>query len=168
MQDKLITSIHNKADKRYEALLRTAEEARTRGVEVLEGIGTLVLDDSIPDRNLRKDIFALLPSDDITKLVEGCRNLQSGAGGSGSSLSLVNHWYGYTRKYSPALLEKTPFQFVAESLAGPRSRVLERSECWRQGKIIRRRTFRLSPAPLGQIRRSSGCERRNGPLTATL
>jgi TnpA family transposase len=118
MQDKLISSIHNKADKRYEALLRTAEEARTRAVEVLEGIGTLVLDDSIPDRNLRKHIFALLPSDDITKLVEGCRNLQSGAGGSGSSLSLVNHWYGYTRKYSPAMLEKTPFQFVAESPLG--------------------------------------------------
>jgi TnpA family transposase len=118
MQDKLITSIHNKADKRYEALLRTAEEARTRAVEVLEGIGTLVLDDSIPDGKLRKRIFALLPSDDITKLVEGCRNLRSGAGGSGSSLSLVNHWYGYTRKYSPALLEKTPFQFAADSPLG--------------------------------------------------
>jgi hypothetical protein len=118
MQDKLITSIHNKADKRYEALLRTAEEARTRAVEVLEGIGTLVLDDSIPDGKLRNHIFALLPSDDITKLVEGCRNLRSGAGGSGSSLSLVNHWYGYTRKYSPALLEKTPFQFAADSPLG--------------------------------------------------
>jgi len=118
MQDKLITSIHNKADKRYEALLRKAEEARTRAVEVLEGIGTLVLDDSIPDNDLRKHIFALLPSDDITKLVEGCRSLRSGAGGSGSSLSLVNHWYGYTRKYSPALLEKTPFQFVADSPLG--------------------------------------------------
>ena len=59
MQDKLITSIHNKADKRYEALLRKAEEARTRAVEVLEGIGTLVLDDSILDNDLRKHIFAL-------------------------------------------------------------------------------------------------------------
>jgi hypothetical protein len=51
MQDKLITSIHNKADKRYEALLRTAEEARSRAVEVLEGIGTLVLTIPFPMEN---------------------------------------------------------------------------------------------------------------------
>ena len=45
MQDKLITSIHNKARKRYDGLLRTAEEARSRAVEVVEELGTLVLDD---------------------------------------------------------------------------------------------------------------------------
>ena len=116
MQDKLITSIHNKARKRYEELLRATEEARTRAVEVLEGMGTLVLDDSIPDNNLRKHIFDLLPSEDIGRLVEGCRNLRTGA--DGSPLGLVKHWYGYTRKYSPALLEKTPFQFAEDSPIG--------------------------------------------------
>ncbi len=116
MQDKLITSIHNKARKRYEELLRATEEARSRAVEVLEEMGTLVLDDSIPDNKLRKYIFDLLPSEDIGRLVEGCRNLR--AGGDGSSLALVKHWYGYTRKYSPALLEKTPFQFAEDSPLG--------------------------------------------------
>jgi TnpA family transposase len=116
MQDKLITSIHNKARKRYEELLRATEEARTRAVEVLEGIGTLVLDNSIEDKTLRKHIFDLLPSEDICRIVEGCRNLR--AGGDGSPLALVNHWYGYTRKYSPALLEKTPFQFAEDSPLG--------------------------------------------------
>ena len=48
MQDKLITAVHNKARKRYEELLQATEEARMRAVEVLEGVGTLVLDDSIP------------------------------------------------------------------------------------------------------------------------
>ena len=116
MQDKLITSIHNKARKRYEELLRSTEEARSRAVEVLEGMGTLVLDDSIPDHKLREHIFDLLPSADISRLVEGCRNLRAGA--DGSPLGLVNHWYGYTRKYSPALLEKTPFQFAEDSPLG--------------------------------------------------
>ena len=116
MQDKLITSIHNKARKRYEELLRATEEARSRAVEVLEGMGTLVLDDSIPDNALRKHIFNLLPSEDMSRLMEGCRNLR--AGGDGSPLGLVNHWYGYTRKYSPALLEKTPFQFAEDSPLG--------------------------------------------------
>ena len=116
MQDKLITSIHNKARKRYEELLRATEEARSRAVEVLEGMGTLVLDDSIPDNPLRTHIFNLLPSEDMSRLMEGCRNLR--AGGDGSPLGLVNHWYGYTRKYSPALLEKTPFQFAEDSPLG--------------------------------------------------
>jgi hypothetical protein len=39
MQDKLITSVNNKARKRYEELLWATEEARTRAVEVLEGMG---------------------------------------------------------------------------------------------------------------------------------
>jgi hypothetical protein len=116
MQDKLITSIHNKARKRYDDVLRATEEARSRAVEVLEGMGTLVLNDSIPDHELRKHIFALLPSDDITRLVEGCRNLRAGA--DGSPLGLIHHWYGYTRQYSPALLEKTPFQFAQGSPLG--------------------------------------------------
>ena len=116
MQDKLITSIHNKARKRYEELLRATEEARSRAVEVLEEMGRLVLGDSIPDNKLRKHILDLLPSEDISRLVEGCRNLR--AGGDGSSLGLLKHWYGYTRKYSPALLEKTPFQFAEDSPLG--------------------------------------------------
>lgn len=116
MQDKLITSIHNKARKRYDGLLHAAEEARSRAVEVVEEMGMLVLSDSIPDDQLRGQIFAVLPSDDMTRLVEGCRTLRTG--NAGSPLGLVHHWYGYTRKYSPDLLEKTPFQFVESSPIG--------------------------------------------------
>jgi len=48
-------------------------EPMKKAVEVLEEMGTLVLDDSIPDNKLRKHIFDLLPSEDISRLVEGCR-----------------------------------------------------------------------------------------------
>jgi hypothetical protein len=116
MPDKLITSSHNKARKRYDDMLRATEETRSRAVEVLEGMGTLVLNDAIPDHALRKPIFALLPSDAITSLVDGCRNLRAGA--DGSPLGLIHPWYGYTRQDSPALLEKTPFQCAEHSPLG--------------------------------------------------
>lgn len=116
MQDKLITSIHNKARKRYEDLLRATEEARSRAVEVLEEMGNVVLDDSIPDHEVREAIFKLLSAEDVGRLIEGCRNLR--AGNDGSPLALIHHWYGYTRKYSPALLEKTPLQFAEGSPLG--------------------------------------------------
>ena len=69
MQDKLITGVHNKARQRYEELLRATEEARTRAVEVLEDVGSLVLDDTVSDETLRQAIFATISSDDLNRLV---------------------------------------------------------------------------------------------------
>ena len=73
MQDKLITGVHNKARSRHEKLLRATEQARSRAVEVLEELGAMVLDELIPDAELRKRIFAWLPSTDLDSLVAGCR-----------------------------------------------------------------------------------------------
>jgi hypothetical protein len=116
MQDKLITGVHNKARQRREDILRATEEARRRAVEVLEEVGSLVLDESIPDAELRRDIFARLPRTDMELLVEGCRHLREGD--DGSHLRFVTHWYPYTRRYSPKLLEVTPFRFVSDPALG--------------------------------------------------
>ena len=113
MQDKLITGVHNKARQRYEELLRATEEARTRAVEVLEEVGSLVLDDAVSDEGLRQAIFATISNDDLNRLVVGCRALRDDH--AGSPLGLVAQWYGYTRQYSPVLLERTPFQFAQQS-----------------------------------------------------
>jgi hypothetical protein len=91
MQDKLITGVHNKARQRREDILRATEEARRRAVEVLEEVGSLVLDGSIPDAELRRDIFAGLPRTDMERSVEGCRHLREGD--DGSHLRFVTHWY---------------------------------------------------------------------------
>jgi TnpA family transposase len=116
MQDKLITGVHNKARHRYEELLRASEEARSRAVEVLEELGAIVLDDSVADAGLRAAIFNRLPSAEISRLVDGCRTLR--ASNEGSPLGVIHYWYGYTRKYSPALIEQTPFQFAESSPIG--------------------------------------------------
>jgi hypothetical protein len=42
------------------------------------------------------------------------------------TLGLIDYWYGYTRKYSPALIEKTPFQFPENSPIGPRLPISDR------------------------------------------
>ena len=91
VQDKLITGVHNKARQRREEVLRAIQEARRRVVEALEEVGSLVLDESIPDAELRRDIFARLPRTDMELLVEGCRHLREGD--DGSHLRFVTHWY---------------------------------------------------------------------------
>jgi hypothetical protein len=92
-------------------------ETTHAAVEVLEELGAIVLDDSIADAALRAAIFARLPSAEISRLVDGCRTLR--ASNEGSHLGVIHHWYGYTRKYSPALIEQSPFQFAEGSPIGP-------------------------------------------------
>jgi len=116
VQDKLITGIHHKAQRRREVLLRASEEAKRRAAEVLEQLGALVLDESIPDPELRHRILARIPGGEIATLVDGCRQLREGD--DGSPLGFTAHWYGYTRQYSPALLERMPFRFTEQSSLG--------------------------------------------------
>jgi hypothetical protein len=109
MQDKLITRVHNKARKRREEVLQDTDRTRQRVVIVLEEIGSLVVDDAIPDDELRMRIFTKHPGADLTVVVAECRQLRDRD--DGSHLGFLTSWYGYTRKYSPALLAVTPFDF---------------------------------------------------------
>ncbi len=52
----------------------------------------------------------------MTTLVDGCHQLR--VGDDGSHLGLTAHWYGYSREYSPSLLDKTPFRFTPQSALG--------------------------------------------------
>ena len=52
----------------------------------------------------------------MATLVDGCHQLRDGD--DGSHLSLTARWYSYTREYSPALLDKTPFRFAEQSALG--------------------------------------------------
>jgi hypothetical protein len=61
-QDKLITTVHGKAKKRRDELLRASEEAKRRAVEVVEVMGELVLNESIPDAQLRNEILWRMPA----------------------------------------------------------------------------------------------------------
>jgi hypothetical protein len=79
-------------------------------------MGELVLDESIPDAQLRNEILWRIPDDEMATLVDGCRQLRTGD--DGSHLGLTAHWYAYTREYSPALLEKTAFRFAEQSALG--------------------------------------------------
>ena len=115
-QDKLITTVHGKAKKRRDELLRASEEAKRRAVEVVEVMGELVLDKSIPDAQLQNEILWPIPDEEMATLVDGCRQLRNGD--DGSHLGLTARWYSYTREYSPALLDKTPFRFAEQSALG--------------------------------------------------
>ena len=95
-QDKLITTVHGNAKKRRDELLRASEEAKRRAVEVVEVMGELVLDRSIPDAQLRNEILWRIPDEEMVTLVDGCRQLRNGDDGShlGLTAPLVQLYAG--------------------------------------------------------------------------
>lgn len=113
--DKVMNDIHNKARKRRQQLLRASEEVRSRAVEVLEVIGTLTLDEAIPDPRLRAEITQRYPREELTRLVEGSRQLREG---DGSHYRLTESSWDYTRRFSPTLLRVMPLQWAEGSLIG--------------------------------------------------
>lgn len=113
--DKVMNDIHNKARKRRQQLFQASQEARSRAVEVLEVLGTLTLDETIPDPGLRSEIIQRYPREELTRLVEGSRQLREG---DGSYYRLTESSWDYTRRFSPTLLRVMPFQWAEGSLIG--------------------------------------------------
>ena len=111
MQDKLITSLHNKAKGRQRELHLSNEETRSLALELVEVIGEILVDDSVPDDRLRERIYEHWSAEALQSLVDQCRKLRNK---DDSHLSLLSAWYGYTRQYSPQLLAVTPFEFPEE------------------------------------------------------
>lgn len=123
MQDKLITRVHNQARVRRDTVVKASEQARRRAVEALEQIGGLVLDDTIPDAELRTRIFARIPNEKLAERVSECRTIRSGD--DGSHLGFLTPWYSYIRQYAPALLARVPFEFGSAPALGEAVKLLQ-------------------------------------------
>ena len=109
MHDKLMTSYHNKARRRRDELLQRAEQARSDAIQAFEQLGSLILDQSIADQDLRSTILKMYPTERLTDMVSDCRALRFGD--DSSYLEYLQPWYAQLRRYLPALLENVGFQF---------------------------------------------------------
>lgn len=108
--DKLMNDVHSSARKRRQQLLKASEEARQRSLEVMEVIGTMALDETIPDGELRPRILRKYPSEELTRLVDGSRHLRESDEGSHYRYTAPS--WGTTRRYSPLLFSVMPFRWA--------------------------------------------------------
>lgn len=116
MQDRLITRYQNQAKEKKEALLRSAEKARTEAIEAFEDIGMVILDEEhIGDEDVRKEVFSKRSAQSLRELLAVCQSIKFGAD---AHLDFMSSSYGETRKYSPQMLLNTPFQFKEDSPVG--------------------------------------------------
>ncbi|WP_425145104.1 hypothetical protein [Deinococcus sp.] len=159
--DKVMNDIHNKARKRRQQLLQASQEARSRAVDVLEVLGTLTLDEAIPDPGLRSEIIQRYPREELTRLVEGSRQLREG---DGSYDRLTESSWDYTRRFSPTLLRVMPFQWAEGSLIGQAVVHLRTFNAW-QTQTRGRRADRLAATKVAALRADpAGWEHRSVPF----
>jgi TnpA family transposase len=116
MQDRLITHYENQAREKKDALLRSAEKARTEAIEAFEDIGMIVVDEEhIVDGDVRKEVFRKRSPESLRELLADCQTIKFGAD---AHLGFMSSSYGETRKYSPQMLLNTPIKFKEDSPVG--------------------------------------------------
>lgn len=116
MQDRLITRYQNQAREKKDALLRSAEKARTEAIEAFEEIGMVIVDEeNIVDNDVRKEVFKKRSAESLRDLLADCRSIKFGAD---AHFEFMSSSYGQSRKYSPQMLACTPFKFKENSPVG--------------------------------------------------
>jgi TnpA family transposase len=116
MQDRLITHYENQAREKKDALLRSAEKARTEAIEAFEDIGMIVVDEEhVVDGDVRKEVFRKRSAQSLRELLADCQTIKFGPD---AHLGFMSSSYGETRKYSVQMLLNTPIKFKDGSPVG--------------------------------------------------
>jgi TnpA family transposase len=116
MQDRLITRYQNQAREKKDALLRSAEKARTAAIEAFEDIGLVIVDEAnIVDGDVRKEVFKKRSAQSLRELLVDCQSMKFGPD---AHLQFMSSSYSQSRKYSPKMLACTPFNFKENSPVG--------------------------------------------------
>ena len=115
-QERLITRYQNKAREKKEALLRSAEQARTEAIEAFEDTVVVILDEEhVIDKDVRKEVFNKRSAESLKELLADCQSIKFAGD---VQLDFMGSFYGETRKYSPQMLLNTPYQFKDNSPVG--------------------------------------------------
>jgi hypothetical protein len=60
----------------FQELLQSSEQARSQTIAAFETLGAIIVDETIPDEQVRLRIFEQLPNEQIQTLVAGCRQIR--------------------------------------------------------------------------------------------
>lgn len=112
MNERLNTHYHNGAREKKDSVARGEEEARTLAIGALEDIGTVVISETVKDKDVRAEIFKIRSRESLKELLAACHSKKLA---ERSHLGFVSSYYGEMRKYSPQMLRAMPFNFKENS-----------------------------------------------------
>jgi hypothetical protein len=108
MHFKLVTKMYTQAEHQIELDMQKKRKNIKASLAMLKSIGTVLLDETISDANLRKTVFAQIERDDLqTQMVTADIWL---TGKFSHVFYRVIHRFGYIRRFAPALLAHLQFE----------------------------------------------------------
>jgi len=117
MHDKLLLRISSQAEREVDEAFARKRKSVQRSAVMLQKLGVVLLNDEVPDEELRKTIFREVPRDELTALVAESAEL------SGDKVELefqqVMRRYGYLRRYAPAVLEHLALESQSNGQSSP-------------------------------------------------
>ena len=107
MFDKILRRMHTQAEHDLDEQMRRQRQAIKGALDVLQSLGTLILDNTIEDRELRLRLFEVVPREALLAQVEGLSEWVTGK--TSDVFHGVVRRQSYLRQFSPALLRALSF-----------------------------------------------------------
>jgi TnpA family transposase len=113
MHDKLITSVHTRAENRIAKVMNRRRRAINRSLMTFRSLGTVILDDSIDDGQLRRILFQQVDKESLSKQVSEVDDWLTDK--HSHIFHQVTQRYTYLRQFAPALLQAIELQSDTEA-----------------------------------------------------
>jgi uncharacterized protein DUF4158 len=108
MYDKLITWVYTQAEQALDEQLRRQRKTIQGSLAALKSLGQIILDETVPDRELRARLFDKVPKDLLAAQVEALNEGVSGKKSDGF-FGVVSR-FSYLRQFAPAFLRALDFK----------------------------------------------------------
>lgn len=112
MYDKLITWVHIQAEADLNEQLRQQRKTIQSSLTSFKSLGTIVLDDTVPDIDLRIRLFDKIPRDELATQMEALDEWITGK--KSDAFHGVISRFSYLRQFAPAFLRALDFKPEAE------------------------------------------------------
>ena len=108
MHDKLMTSVHNRAEGEIAKEMKRRRKAINRSLATFHTIGTVILDDSVDDKQLRQMLFQQIDKSLLEKQVSEVDKWLTDK--HSHVFHQVSQRYSYLRQFAPALVNAIDLQ----------------------------------------------------------
>jgi TnpA family transposase len=108
MQDKLLLRICSQAEREVDEALARKRKSIQRSASMLQKLGKVLLDDEVPEEEIRTAVFEQVPRDELAAQVAESVDLAGDK--AEQEFKRVMRRFSYLRRYTPAVLEHLAFE----------------------------------------------------------
>lgn len=105
--DQCISQAYSRAKEKLKKDHERARETTNHKVRLLDQIGSMILDHTIANKQLRKKVFSQIPIEELQTEVDECKSLSRPQ--NDQAIDYFGRKFGYLRQFTPQWLERLQF-----------------------------------------------------------